>query len=1270
MSDGSREFEGTGRFAITRRIGEGGFGVVYEAFDRERQLTVALKTLQRFNADALYLFKREFRALADLSHPNLVDLYELLADGDQWFFTMELVRGVSFIEWVRAPSATSATNVTTATEPRTPPRVRLATPTEITRDWSHPSGAFDRGGERDQSVATGPDVARLRAALPQLATGLLAIHEAGKLHRDIKPSNVLVTHEGRVVLLDFGLVTELGSPAPNAPGDLPIVGTPNYMSPEQASGAAVTDATDWYSVGVMLYEALTGRVPFRGAFVEMLEQKKQEALRYPREIVADLPDDLSMLCRDLLRRDPRLRLNGREILRRLGRESTKTAQPAVAVIDSTRQLLVGRQSHLAAMRAAFADSQNGRAITLYVHGESGMGKSALVRHFLDEVQRERPDAVVLVGRCYERESVPYKALDQLIDGLSQYLTKLPTDTAALLLPDEILALSRLFPVLGRVEAIANANRDVLEIPDPQELRRRAFVALRELLARLAQEHPVVLFVDDLQWGDVDSTALVAELVRPPDPPPLLFIGSYRTAEANTSPSLRLLIALRAGADWGAEVREVIVGGLTPDDTRELVTALLDTNDTVAVDAGRIARESSGSPFFITEIVRHFRSSPELTETGSIGVDAVIRARVSRLPDPAARLLEVVSLAGTPLPLEVATTAAGLAPEDLPVLGALRTGRLIRTRDTFEHEEVEPYHDRIRETVVEHLSPEAKRALHGTLAAVLERSGRADAETLAVHFQGAGNFHRAASYAISAAAQASAALAFDRAARLYRLALELEPMEASADREIRVKLADALTNAGRGAEAAQYYLQAATGAAAAEFVDLQRRASEQLLISGHMEEGLKAVRAALAAIGMKLAATPQRALLALLMRRALIRLRGLDFRERAESTISPDDLLRIDSCWAVSVGLAYVDTIRAADFQAQHLLLALRAGEPYRVARALAMEGGYSSTAGSRSARRTAAILKKSLAVAERIGHPHALALATVTSGIAASLEGRWKDAVTLCDRAREMLRERCSGVAWELDTCDLNSFNSLVYMGELREVATRLPAHFKDAAERGDLYKLNFLLTHTDCFVRLAADEPEIARAQAHDGMARWSQQDFQIQHYWALLTEVDAALYEGDGEKALASITDQWTPMERSLLLRIQYGLIEALDRRARSALAKAASASASARESLIKSAARDATRLAREKVPWATALAELIRAGVTTARGETESAVSLFGSAEAAFERADMRLYAMCARRRRGQLVGGDEGQRLITEADKWMSNEGIKQPERMMSTLAPGA
>src|SRR6185312_17067466 len=116
------------------------------------------------------------------------------------------------------------------------------------------------------------DAAKLRGALAQLAQALAALHAADKVHRDVKPSNVMVTRQGRVVLLDFGLVTEALSEDVST-GNA-VVGTPAYMAPEQAASRELTPAADMYAVGVMLFEALTGRVPIDGAPLQVLLEKQ------------------------------------------------------------------------------------------------------------------------------------------------------------------------------------------------------------------------------------------------------------------------------------------------------------------------------------------------------------------------------------------------------------------------------------------------------------------------------------------------------------------------------------------------------------------------------------------------------------------------------------------------------------------------------------------------------------------------------------------------------------------------------------------------------------------------------------------------------------------------------------------------------------------------------------------------------------------------------------------------------------------------------------
>ena len=347
------DWKGTARFEVIRRIGQGGMGVVYEARDREEHRRVALKTLVHFNPASLYLFKQEFRTLTGVTHPNLVRLYELVATGDgRVFFAMELVRGVDFaVHVARSPAAQrdeapSGVSSVESPDPSSPDELRSGTrPTS-------PTTTNSTEGEPAHTT-TPADIDRLRPALRQLVEGVLALHAAGKLHRDIKPSNVLVTHEGRVVLLDFGVATELRQASDAAQRDEgQMVGTARYMAPEQAFDDPPTPAADWYSVGVMLYEALTGAPPFHGATVDVIAMKYSLDPRPPCECVEGVPADLDALCRALLDRVPERRPNGADILRRLGVEPASLRPMAAAAAESATSL-VGRENQARALADAF-----------------------------------------------------------------------------------------------------------------------------------------------------------------------------------------------------------------------------------------------------------------------------------------------------------------------------------------------------------------------------------------------------------------------------------------------------------------------------------------------------------------------------------------------------------------------------------------------------------------------------------------------------------------------------------------------------------------------------------------------------------------------------------------------------------------------------------------------------------------------------------------------------------------------------------------------------
>lgn len=779
---------------------------MYEAHDRQTDKVVALKALTRTEASHIARFKNEFRSLADVSHPNLIGLYEFMSDGEYWFFTMERVRGVNFLEYVRPGyrARHDQSSITpTLLKASSSDNLRVAEPAEgfeaETRQLDpirvtlveEPASEPPLDTRLSRSKL---DLDRLTFATRQLAEGLHALHETGKLHRDIKPSNVLVTKEGRVVILDFGLVAEVEGEGLHE--SVQLAGTPDYMSPEQGAQLPISTASDWYSVGVMLYQALTGQLPFYGKFYDVMMNKQSFNAREPKELVSDLPEDLNDLCVKLLRRNPEERPSGRAVLRVLGHGKTgPLKRPLVPSGVSTplqSSPFIGRERQLRDLLEAFASTRRGQTVAIYVHGDSGVGKTALVRHFLDDLRDRESDAVVLEGRCYERESVPYKALDGVVDSLTRYLMALPDDKAEALVPRDALALARLFPVMLQVDAIYNSQGE-RDIPDPFTLRRRAFVALRELLGRISDRQPLVIYIDDLQWSDADSTNLLEEILRPPDAPPLLLLASFPSEEIASKPFLQTLLE-----DTGPRIsRQLRLVPLINDEASILARSLLDSS-TEAADTvvSSIVREARGNPFLLEQLARYAATSKQSATTG-VSLAVMLRARLRHLPTETRDFVEALAVAGRPINPEVAYRAAGLSGDELPLISSLRAAQLLRSGGSDNT--VELYHNRIRETLHAELDQTSIMRIHRRLAHALEAIGIDDPEALFEHYLGAGERVRAAIHAKAAAKKASDALAFDRAAAFYRRAIELAPGRGNELVEMKRSLAEALVNAGRPAE---------------------------------------------------------------------------------------------------------------------------------------------------------------------------------------------------------------------------------------------------------------------------------------------------------------------------------------------------------------------------------------------------------------------------------------------------------------------------------------
>jgi eukaryotic-like serine/threonine-protein kinase len=1202
------DFRGTDRFTVRRQLGAGGMGVVYEVHDHSRNEVVALKTLLRARAADIYRLKREFRSLTDIAHTNLVSLYELIVDGANCFFTMELVQGVNFVEYVRSTGA----------------------------------GATPFEGQR------------IRNVVRQLVEGVGALHRRGKLHRDIKPSNVLVTSGGRVVILDFGLASDA------FPDDAVMLesmaGTPAYLAPERRAGAAPAESHDWYSVGVTLYEALTGRLPFDERAYHRPLQERASDPRPPADVAPDVPEDLNAICIGLLRRDPAHRLSGSEVIELLERGvAQRTAtRPSDAEIEPP---FIGRRRHLDALHAALTAVKGGCATAIYLHGPPGIGKSALVQRFLEDVIR-RERVIVLRGRCHEHESVPYKALDGVIDRLSQHLSGLPRSQAERLLPSEVAALSRLFPVILQVTSIASACRGQSDTAEPLIQRQRAFTALRELLTRLAELQPVIVYIDDLHWADADSAVLLEELLRPPQAPPILTVACFRTEEIASTPFLQTLLE-RAGSKTAIALP---LDPMTQNEAERLLAAVIPAskllNDTTLLE---IAHEARGNPFLLRQLAGYLATH----DVGGTRVTfaGMMEDRLRRLPPGAQRFIETLAICGRPMDPETVHRAAGLDGDERPLIARLRAAQFLRSSGSARRAEL--YHDRIREAIVANVSSENRRQFHGLIARALVARRADDPDALFEHFRAAGESTEASRYAVLAAEKADAALAFDRSAGYYRSAIELTP-DAEAHPKWTLRLAAALANAGRPAEAADAYLTTAEGVHATRRVELQRLAAEQLLIGGHIDRGFEVMRTVLHAVGMRLARGPRTALASFLWQRIRLRCRGLTFVERDADRVSSAALLRVDTCWSVFTGLAMVDYIRAVDFQARHLLLALDTGEPYRMARALAAEALFVGSVGGPRRDEAIECAARAEAMAIRSGHPHAIALCTFARGASAFLVGDWPAAQAYCDRALSMLRDQSIGTIWEVNSAQVFRLGALLYQGKLRETARELRALLASAKGRGNLYFETELRTRMN-LVWLAADEPDEGEQEAIEAVKHWSRAGFHRMHYNYMVDRIQTELYRGRARAAWQAIAENWRALERTLLLRVQFQRIEARYLRARCALLMAATEANPRR--FLSVAREDARRIAREKMTWSDPLAWLLMATVAYLEGSPDVARDKLADAAAGFERAHMKLYLAVVRRRLGELASDDASRERRRQADEWMASQAIVNPARLTRLITPG-
>jgi hypothetical protein len=917
-----------------------------------------------------------------------------------------------------------------------------------------------------------------------------------------------------------------------------------------------------------------------------------------------------------------------------------------------REPLIGRDAELAQIRLAYQGTLSGQAVIMFVSGESGIGKSALMQAFLNEL-RGQGHATVLAGRCYERENVPFKGFDSLVDDLSRHLRKLPPTESAAVMPREVFALARIFPVLDRIDAVAEAP--VKQVTDPQELKRRAFDALGELLARMRDRGPLVLFIDDAQWLDQDSVRLARALFLYKEAAPLLLVYTHRSEGAEHNVLLQTVLqAARDSAKF--TVRDVRVGPLPRAALRTLAERLLPPHTQAHSDA--LAIEAQGSPFFAAELaraacVRDLTKSPSLAEALSVHVGA--------LPIGARRILSLLALAGQPLSVDVVVEATG-TEDGHANLDRLRGEQLVRVSiDADGARSIECYHDKIREYLAGGLDPLHARELALGLARALSALPAANNELIARMLDLAGLPVEAAVHVAHAAEAAFAALAFERSARLFAQAVEHGRFEPERLQALRIGHAEALAHAGR-AEAAEAYLSAAEHASADDAHELERKAGEQYLLHGELARGRLLMDRALRRVGHSLPQSLGGALASVIWSRGRVRVRGHSFAERAQhdaGTLRELELLRLTAhC------LYRSDQLRGADFSARFLRRALDAGHAVEIARALTLEILFRSMSGA-PAKHIEAAKALCSELCERTGDRLATTWLYVFRGADTLLRLSQPDeALTDLDRCLAMLAGE-SLHATGHDRAWVQYFRAVCLWqgGRIAEAGELAGAQLEDALARGDHTAAGGLMS-IFCYGLMARERTDQAERILEEARARLLPGEVNVQHAQWIVARWVIGAYAG-------RILETWTQTAecRGRFFGSWQGRVMLADLQRPIAASMAAAAALAAKEPeqrrALRQQARGFIRGTKNAIPSSITLVPT-HALLACLEGDRERAVTALRQSLAS---PGGLLSNHLFRRRLGELLGGDEGAALIAEADAFLHAGGVVDPARYTAALVPG-